>query len=53
MNFILLLLLLLLLYIIIICPTLQWNETYQAIDWMKHSDNVWLIEPKGKLHQRK
>ena len=38
-------------YIIIICPTLRWNKTYYTIDWIRHYENVWLIEPKDKLHQ--
>ena len=37
--------------IIIICPTLQWNITYHAKDWIKNDDKVWLIEPKDKLCQ--
>ena len=38
-------------YIIIICPTLQWNKTYHAKDWIKNDDKLWLIEPKDKLYQ--
>ena len=38
-------------YIIIICPTLRWKKTYPAKGWIKHDDNVWLIEPKDKLYQ--
>ena len=38
-------------YIIIVCPTLRWNKTYHAKEWIKHDDNIWLIEPKDKLYQ--
>ena len=38
-------------YIIIICPTLQWNKTYHAKDWIKNDDKVWLIQPKDRLYQ--
>ena len=38
-------------YIIIICQTLRWNKTYHAKGWIRHDDNVWLIEPKYKLYQ--
>ena len=37
--------------IIIICPTLRWNNTYHAKGWIKHDDNVSLIEPKTMLYQ--
>ena len=35
--------------IIIICPTLQWSKTYHAKCWIRHDNNVCLIEPKNKL----
>ena len=38
-------------YIIVICPTLQWNKTYHAKDWIKNDDKLWLIEPKDKLYK--
>ena len=38
-------------YIIIICPTLRWNKTYHAKEWIKHDDKVWLTEPKDKPYQ--
>ena len=38
-------------YIIIICPTLWWNNTFHAKNWIKNDDKVWLIEPKAKLYQ--
>ena len=38
-------------YIIIICPTLRWNKTYFAKNWIKNDDKVWLIEPNDKLYQ--
>ena len=38
-------------YIIIICSTLRWNKTYHAKGWIRHDDNVSLIEPKDKLYQ--
>ena len=38
-------------YIIIICPTLQENnKTYHTKGWIKNDDNVWLVDPKGKLY---
>ena len=36
---------------IIICPTLRWNKTYHAKDWIRNHDRVWLIEPKNRLYQ--
>ena len=37
-------------YIVIICPLLQENnKTYHAKEWIKNDDNVWLLDPKGKL----
>ena len=38
-------------YIIIICPTLRWNKTYHAKDWIKNDDKVWLVESKYRLYQ--
>ena len=38
-------------YIIIICPTLRWNNTYHAKDWIKNDDKVWLVELKYRLYQ--
>ena len=39
-------------YIVIICPLLQENnKTYHAKEWIKNDDNVWLLDPKGKLYQ--
>ena len=38
-------------YIIFIYPTIGWNKTYHARDWIKNDDKVWLIEPKDKLYQ--
>ena len=38
-------------YIIIICPTLRWNKTYHAKDWIKNDEKVWLIEPRDRLYQ--
>ena len=38
-------------YIIFIHPTIRWNKTYHARDWIKNDDKVWLIEPKDKLYQ--
>ena len=38
-------------YIIIICPTLRWNKTYHAKDWIKNDDKVWLVESKDRLYQ--
>ena len=38
-------------HIIIICATLRWNKTYHAKGWIKHDDNVLLIEPKDKLYK--
>ena len=38
-------------YIIIICPTLRWNKTYHAKDWIRNHDRVWLLEPKNRLYQ--
>ena len=39
-------------YIIIICPTLPWNKTYHAKDWIKNDNMAWLIrfEPKNRLY---
>ena len=37
--------------IIIIYPTLQWNKTYNAKDWIKNDDKVWFVEPKDRLYQ--
>ena len=39
-------------YIIIICPTLWWNKTCHAKEWIKNDDKVRLIEPKDKLYLR-
>ena len=38
-------------YIIIICPTIQWNKTYNSKDWIKNDGKVWLIEPNDRLYQ--
>ena len=38
-------------YIIIIFPTLRWNKTYHTKGWIRHDDNIWLIEPTGRLYQ--
>ena len=38
-------------HIIIISPTLWWNKTYHAKDWIKNDDKILLIEPKEKLYQ--
>ena len=34
-------------YIVIICSTLQQNSTYDAKEWIKTNDNVWLVDPKA------
>ena len=38
-------------YIIIIYPMLHWCKKYCHKGWMRHDENVLLIEPKGKLYQ--
>ena len=39
-------------YIIIICPTLRENsKNYDAKEWIKNDDNVWLVDPKDNLQQ--
>ena len=38
-------------YIMIICPTLRLNKTYHTKGWIRHDDNVWLIESNYKLYQ--
>ena len=38
-------------YIVIICSTLQQNSTYDAKEWIKTNDNVWLVDPKDNLYQ--
>ena len=36
---------------IIICPTLRFNKTYHAKEWITNDDKVWLIQPKDNLYQ--
>ena len=38
-------------YIVITCPTLWQNSSYHAEEWIENDDNVWLVDPKGKLYQ--
>ena len=39
-------------YIVIICPTLKENnKTYNANEWIKNDDKVWLVYPKDNLYQ--
>ena len=37
--------------IIIIYFTLRWNNKYLNKGWIRHDDNVWLTEPKGKPYK--
>ena len=36
--------------IIILCPSIRWNKTYLERPWVLKDENVWLLEPKDKLH---
>ena len=36
--------------IFIVCLTLRWNKKYLANGWIRHDENVWLIEPKDRLY---
>ena len=38
-------------FIIIICSTLRENSIYDAKEWIKNDDKVWLIEPKDSLYK--
>ena len=38
-------------YIIIVYPTLRWNKTCYAKDWIKNDDKAWLAEPRDRLYQ--
>ena len=37
--------------IVILCPTLRWNKSYLEQTWIWKDDNIFCIEPNGKLFE--